>query len=324
MSKIFIISNTQFNYSKNLTIKEWLKNMDNYFNNEFIPHLKKHKQDNDILIHLGNATSKIKNLNLEVLKFIQDTFENISNILPVYILTGENDILSLNILKNIKNIEIIKKPKEIEILLDQRFAMLPYNTKIKDIDKFNSDYCFFNFDFINNSQKNLIIKKLSKFKKCYCGNYDKNSVIKNIKILGAPYNLEKDEKKGFIELETHSNKDKFILNKTSPSFKHIIINCDEDFNFDKSIFLNNYVSLTLNKKLFNVSKIKIDMLLAENEFNNITYTDDDIIKDRDLIQLDNKTISLKEMVVEYIEKSNIDNKEEVLKEFEKIIKIKES
>jgi len=320
MSKIIIISNTQFNISKNLTTKEWLKNMDYYFNNEFIPYLKQNKSDNDILVHLGNLLSNTKNINLEVLKFIQETFESISSILPVYILNGENDTHTKTILNNIKDIEIISEPKEIEILLDQRFAMLPSNSKVEDIDKFDSDYCFFHFD-INTPQRDSILKKLSKFQKCYCGYYDKNGVMKNIKFLGSPYNLEKDEKKGFIVLETHTNKDKFILNKISPSFKKITINDDEDFEIDKSIFLNNYVSLTLNKKLFVDNKLKIEMLLSENDFKNVSYTDDDIKRDRDLIQLDGESVSLKEMISEYIQKSEIDNKDRLLQEFEKITKL---
>jgi hypothetical protein len=321
MSKIFTISNTQFNTSKILTTKEWLKNMSNYFSDEFIPYLRHNSSDNDILIHLGNLTSNSKNINLEVLKFIQDTFETIGTILPIYILVGENDKLSINILKNIKNVEIISEPKEIEILVSQTFTMLPYNTKVEDIDKFSSDYCFFNFD-INTKHKDDIIRKLAAgFKKCYCGFYDKNGVIGNIKFLGAPYNLEKDNKKGFIELETHTNKDKFILNKNSPSFKEIKIDDDDDLNIDKSILSNNYIKLTINKKLFTDNKLKIDMLLAENEFVNISYTDDEISKDRDLIQLDGESVSLIDMINEYIEKSTSTNKEKLIKEFEKITKL---
>lgn len=320
MSKIFIISNTQFNISKNLSTKEWLKNMDYYFNNEFIPYLKQNKENNDILIHLGNLTSKSKSINLEVLKFAQETFKSISEILPVYILQGENDTHISNVLNDIKDIEIIKEPKEVEILLNQTFAMLPYNTKIDDIDMFESDYCFFHFD-INTPQRNLFIKKLSKFKKSYCGYYDKNGVMKNVKFLGAPYNLEKDDKKGFIVLETHTNTDKFILNKISPSFKKIIMNDDKDLDIDKTIFMNNYVSLTLNKKLFVDNKLKIEMLLSENDFSNISYIDDDIKRDRDLIQLDGDSVSLKEMIFEYIQKSEIDNKDRLLQEFEKITKL---
>lgn len=320
MSKIFIISNTQFNISKNLTTKEWLKNMDTYFNIEFIPYLKQNKNDNDILVHLGNLTSKSKSISLEVLKFAQDTFKSISEILPVYILQGENDTHLSNILNNIENIEIITKPTQIEILLDKFLTLLPYGTKLEDMDKFESNYCFFHFD-INVPEKDIFLNRLSRFEKSYCGYYDKNGIIKNIKFLGAPYNLEKDDKKGFIVLELHTNSDKFILNKTSPSFKKIIMNDNKDLDIDKSIFLNNYVSLTLNKKLFTDNKLKIEMLLSENDFKNVSYTDDDIKRDRDLIQLDGESISLKDMISEYIQKSEIDNKDKLLEEFEKITKL---
>ena len=149
MSKVYIISNTNFSTSKNLSSKEWLKNMNCYFELEFIPYLTTTVAPNDILVHLGNLLCKTKTIDLNALKFIQTLFEKIAEILPIYIIEGENDNLSLNILKNFKNIEIIKKMKEVEILLDQKFLMLPYNTKIEEIDKFDSDYCFFNLDYLN-------------------------------------------------------------------------------------------------------------------------------------------------------------------------------
>jgi len=200
MSKIFIISNTNFNISKTLSLKEWQKNMDYYFYNEFIPYLTNNVRPNDILVHLGGFLHKTKSVDLNVLNFTQILFEKIAEILPVYILEGENDSLGLNILKNFKNIEFISEPKEIELLVDQRFAMLPYKTKLDDIDNFDSDYCFFNFDYLNSTKKDIIVSKLRKFKKYYNGFYDKNGIVSNIKNLGAPYNIEGDAKKGFIVL----------------------------------------------------------------------------------------------------------------------------
>jgi len=111
MSKIFIISNTNFGISKNISLKEWQKNMDYYFYNEFIPYLKDNIRPNDILIHLGNFLYKSKTIDLDILNFIQTLFEKLSSMLPIYILEGENDRLGLNILKNFNNIEIIREPK---------------------------------------------------------------------------------------------------------------------------------------------------------------------------------------------------------------------
>lgn len=322
MSKIFIINNTNIGISKNLSSKEWLKNMYYYFNNEFIPYLKENFKDNDILIHLGNILYKSKSIELSTLKFTQDLFENISNILPVYILEGENDKYISNILKNIKNVKIIKEPTELDILLNQKFALLPINTKIEDIDKYDSDYCFFNFDYLNSPKKDIFVNKLKFFKKCYNGYYDRNSITANIKNLAAPYNIEADDKKGFIVLETHTNKDKFILNKLSPGFKKIIINKDSDFNIPFETFKNNYISLNINKKLLVDNKLKIEMLISEHDIVNITYSDDEIIKDKeDILELGETSLSLKEMVIDYINQSPSENKNEILKEFNKIVEL---
>jgi len=324
MSKIFIISNTNFNLSKNLSSKEWLKNMSKYFYDEFIPYLTTNIRPNDILVHLGNLLCKTKNIDLSILKFIQDLFEKISEILPIYIIEGENDNLSLNILKNFKNIEIISKPKQIELLLDQRFAMLPYNTKIEDVSKFESlDYCFFNFDYQNSPNKDIFISKLKKFKKCYNGYYDKNSAAGNIKNLGSPYNTEGEDKKWFIVLETHTDKDKFVLNKISPNFKKISLATEEDLNnISHDIFKNNYVNLNINKKLLIDNKLKIEMLISEHDISNVTYLDDETLKDKEeILTLNENSLSLKEMVIDYINQSSSENKQRILEEFKNIVEL---
>ena len=322
MSKIYIISNTNFNTSKNLSSKEWLKTMDYYFYNEFLPYLTNTVQPNDILIHLGNLLCKTKTIDLNILKFIQTLFEKIAEILPIYIIEGENDSLSLNILKNFKNIEIIKELKEIELLVDQKLLMIPYNTKIDDIDTFESDYCFLNFDYLNSPKKDIIVSKLQKFQKCYNGYYDKNSVTGNIKNLAAPYNIDSDEKRGFIVLETHTNKDKFIQNKLSPNFKKIILDKESDLNISPEIFQNNYISLIISKRLLMDNKLKIEMIIAEHDIVNITYSDDEILKDKeDILDLSENSLSLNEMVIDYINQSSSENKKRILQEFKKIVEL---
>ena len=322
MSKIFIISNTNFGISKTLSQKEWLKNMDYYFYNEFIPFLANNVKPNDILIHLGNFLCKTKSIDLNTLKLVQDLFEKIASILPIYIIQGENDNLGLNILKNFGNIEIIKEPKQIELLLDQKFTILPNNSKIEDIDNFESNYCFMNIDYLNSTKKDIIVNKLKKFKKCYNGFYDKNSVTGHIKNLGGPYNIEFDDKKGFIILETHEDKDKFIQNKISPSFKKLTIELESDLNISPEIFSNNYVSLTINKKLLIDNKLKIEMLISEHDIVNVTYNDDEILKDKeDIMELSENSLSLKEMVIDYINQSPSENKNRILKEFNKIVEL---
>ena len=322
MSKIYIISNTNFNTSKNLSSKEWLKTMDYYFYNEFVPYLTNTVQPNDILIHLGNLLCRTKTIDLNALKFVQTLFEKIAEILPIYIIKGENDNLSLSILKNFNNIEIIREIKEIELLLNQKFLMIPYDTIIDDIDTFNSDYCFFNLDYLNSPKKDIIISKLRGYKKCYNGFYDKNSVNSNIKNIGGPYNIDGDDKKGFIVLETHTNKDKFVQNKFSPNFKKISLNIESDLNISPDVFKNNHISLNINKRLLLDNKLKIEMIIGEYNIVNITYSDDEIMKDKeDILELNETSLSLNEMVIDYINQSPSENKTRILEEFKNIVEL---
>lgn len=191
MSKIFIISNTNFNATKNLSSKEWQKVMEAYFYTDFLPFLTNSVASGDVLIHLGNLLHKTKSIDLNTLKFIQDLFEKISEILPVYIIQSENDKLSVNILKNFSNIHIIKENEKIN-----NFLIL---TNLENIN-IETDYCFFNYDYLNSPNKDIIISKLKKFKKCYNGYYDKNSVTENIKNLGGTYNIDGDDKMGLFML----------------------------------------------------------------------------------------------------------------------------
>lgn len=314
MSKVFIISNTNFNISKNISSKEWQRIMETYFYDEFLPLLSNTVASGDILIHLGNLLYKGKTIDLNILKFIQDLFEKTSNILPIYIIQSENDKLSLNILKNYNNINIIKNNIEINNFL--------ISTNLDNIDNCKSDYLFFNYDYLNSPNKDIIISKLKKFKKCYNGYYDKNSVTDNIKNLGGPYNIDSDGKKGFIILDSKTDKDKFIQNKISPNFKKLILEKESDLNIKPEIFKNNYVSLSINKKLLIDNKLKIEMLIAENDIVNITYSDDEIIKDKEeIIDLNENSLSLNEMVIDYINQSPSQNKKKILQEFRNIVEL---
>lgn len=321
MSKVFIISNTNFNLSKTLSSKEWLKIQREYYYNEFFPYLTDNIKNNDILIHLGNFTCKSKSVDLNVLEFVQNLFHDLRAYLPVFVLQGENDELALNIIKHIRGVGLIKKPVELKLLMEQKFAMFPFGTTPNDILEYESDYAFLNFDYMNSSNKDIYISRLKKFKKCYCGFYDKNSGISNIKNLTAPYNTGGDEKRGFIVLETHTNIDKFIGNKFSPKFKNISIETEADLDISEDVFKNNYISLNINKRLLSDNKLKIEMLISSNDIINVTYSDDELIKDKEEIALSESSLTLNDMVVDYINKISSSNKEKMIAEFKTLVEL---
>ena len=70
------------------------------------------------------------------------------------------------------------------------------------------------------------------------------------------------------------------------------------------------------------NKLKIEMMIAEHEIVNITYSDDEIIKDKeDVLELNESSLSLNEMVIDYINQSPSENKTRVLQEFKNIVEL---
>ena len=64
------------------------------------------------------------------------------------------------------------------------------------------------------------------------------------------------------------------------------------------------------------------MLISENDIMNISYSDDEIIKDKeDILELNESSLSLNEMVIDYINKSDSTNKNKILEEFKTIIEL---
>lgn len=70
------------------------------------------------------------------------------------------------------------------------------------------------------------------------------------------------------------------------------------------------------------NKLKIEMMIAEHEIVNIIYSDDEIIKDKaDILELNKSSLSLNEMVIDYINQSPSENKTRVLQEFKNIVEL---
>ena len=123
-------------------------------------------------------------------------------------------------------------------------------------------------------------------------------------------------------MDAYENKDKFVQNKLSPSFKKVIINSEKDLIISEEVFKNNYVNLTINKQLLVDNKLKIEMLIGEYDITSINYSDDEILKDKeDILDLSETSLSLNEMVIDYINQSPSENKKRILQEFKTIVEL---
>jgi hypothetical protein len=64
------------------------------------------------------------------------------------------------------------------------------------------------------------------------------------------------------------------------------------------------------------------MLISSHEIVSINYSDDEILKDKEnLINLNESSLSLNKMVIDYINQSPSENKKKILEEFKTIVEL---
>jgi len=295
--KLFITSNTQFGY-KGIT-----KDQFSYFTNKIIPFLEKNSKNGDIFIHGGNIFNNKKTANLDTINNVMDIFEEISKILPIYIIKSPNDELATLLLKRISNVNIIDTKETIENTL-----MMSYKEDINDTD--SGDVIIFNNDYMINPElyKNI----LNNSTVCVCTHYDDKEIQDdNIINVGSPYQLNKTtNKKGFLVVDTLKKKFKLIENTFSPQFVNFEINKIEDLEnikFNKKDFIDIKVNESLLNKKENLNLL--NMSINKYNFNNITYVKDKE-KSTDVI-IDSHSFDIKEIINEFLSKEKTDLTEEL-------------
>lgn len=276
--KIFITSNTLFGYT-GISDHQF-----SYFNESLIPMIKKTYNSGDIFVHLGGVFSNRSNMSFKVVDNTLDIFENISSIMPIYIIKSFNDSLSLNIIKRIGNIEIIENHKSIKnITMSSIYEDFKYISN--EIFLFNHDYLMADIEF-----KNLSI----------CGYHKYTKYDKDIINIGSPYQLNKSDvnnKKGFIIVDSESKKNKFIENTFSPKFVDIKINEISDIGLLND-HKNDFLDIHINRNILSIkeNKNKIDIEISKYNIKNITYYDDKTINDNTDYVIDENFTNIRKLI----------------------------
>lgn len=307
--KIWILNNTKFGYKSNS--KMWSNNMFEYFDREFLPLLKKQYKEDDIIVHLGNVFNGSETINTKILNSTIDLFEKISNIGKTYLLVGNNDrsgdnkINTLKYFEHFSNMTVVTDYKKIPYK-DITIKLLSWNNNINlldgDINLTNTELLKYDSSLIKN--------------KTYCGFYDDSSTKGNVTCIGSPYQLENtSNEKGFYIVDVDRDKDIFLKNKTSPIFDNIEINEMSQLEELDIVYIEkNFVNISINQKLVEEKKIKVDILLSKFNFKKISYFGDV----EEIETLKDETIHIDEMILNKIKESDNDN---LMKEFEDVIKV---
>lgn len=296
--------------------KSWLYSSRDYFKKVFIPWLKENARPDDLLLHLGDLYENRTSIEQHVNDIAVDVVEEISKILPFWIIVGNHDIYKkttneINALKNIKylpNVKVFTKPEMIQIGSKKAFLM-PWVGKKRTISEQEviqksggGDYLFCHTDFrgakFNRAvtiQDGLVIDEDFHYDRIFSGHIHMRQELfgNQLTFVGTPYQItraDRDNQKGFYILDVESSKDKFIPNKYSPEFIKIHLSdyYDKTLNQLYQIIDNNFVDLYLENKLIADTSIFNFIAYIENRaksldpfFYSNTYDFDDIKEDID-------------------------------------------
>ena len=121
---------------------EWLQIQEDFYENVFIPALKKHVQPGDVLVQVGDAFDNRQSINLKVLHYTVNLFERLGEILPTHVIVGNhdiwakksNDVSAIDSIKWIPNVHVYKEPVEYT-WADKKILLMPWKNYIDSLKK---------------------------------------------------------------------------------------------------------------------------------------------------------------------------------------------
>lgn len=265
---------------------EWMENIENYFDNLFIPALKGlSKEKKTAVIIAGDFFDNRKNIDISVMNTGMNIIEKISKIVEVFMIIGNHDIYkkkdtginSLAVFKFFKNVNVIDELSILEVKNNKRFLLVSWvgdgeeetdillkNKDLSDFAILHSDIIGFKYD---NGRPILRGVNTSIYDgKIYSGHIHKHDQSGNVTYIGCPYQLKRSDlgnTKGYYILDFNDDNtvtEKFVENNYSPKFVKLQFDDILELTIDeiKKYASNNYVDIILPvkyKNLINLSKL---------------------------------------------------------------------
>lgn len=303
IERAFLVTDTHFGVNSNSI--DTLNLMLNYFEYDFIPSVKNNLKDNDCLIHCGDVFDNRQNINLMVLSNVITLFEKLGALFKqgVYIIAGNHDILkkdsneisSLDCLKHIPNVYIIKDIAELHTKYAKCLLMSWRKSKQDEkdvINNFKGDYIFCHadiqgctFDKFREVEHGIEFDDIKNVKRLFSGHIHWQQIKKNVNLLGTPYEITRSDannNKGFWLYDFEFEEEIFFENNYSPKFKKFNLS----YILAKGIenikdFKNNRVDIYVDESLltYNIKPIV-------EEIKKLAYTVN-IFKANEIKQIEN-------------------------------------
>lgn len=310
VKRVWVLGDLHFGVRSNSI--EWLEIQQDFFENVFIPTLKKHVKPGDVLVQVGDVFDNRQSINLKVLHYAIELFERLGKILPTHVICGNHDIwakksnevTSIDTLKWIPNVNIYKKPKALN-WNGKEILMMPWRRdedhEIETLLKFPKTNIVFCHSEVAGVALNAKVRNLhgtdsesyKGYDAVYSGHIHYRQTKGKLRLVGTPYELTRSDSgnaKGFDLVDLETMEETFFHNDKSPKFLK--------FNL-KSLYMvqlgefkkqieNNFVDLYVPSKIATSSALsklinRVQKISRKIEPN--IYEDDDLL-DKDLYDMD--------------------------------------
>jgi len=317
---------------------EWLQIHKDFFEKQFIPHLKKHVKDGDILVQVGDSFDNRQSINLKVLHYAVDLFERLGEILPTHVIAGNhdiwakksNDVTSIDSLKWIPNVSIYKEPKMLK-WAGKNVLMMPWRIgpehEAETLAEFPSaDILFCHSEVtgvsLNSKVKNIHgidISAYRNFEAVYSGHIHYRQTKGVLRLVGTPYELTRSDinnTKGFNMVDLSTMEETFIENIISPKFvKFFLANIyDMTLGDFKEAIKDNFVDLYVPAHIATTSALSklINKIQGIGRRIEPTIYDEDSLVDIEMSDINEddlyKNYDVINLIKVYLENSTYDDK----------------
>lgn len=310
---------------------EWIENMTKYFDNFFIPLIRKYKEAGDkcIVIVAGDYYDNRQHIDINVMNVGAEIMQKIAAEVEVFVSIGNHDIYkkkevdisSVKIFKLFKNVKLIERLTTLETAENRKFLIVPWvgdakeETKIltrnKNVDFYilHSDIAGFKYDNGRQIVNGVNISTIEG-KKIYSGHIHKRQSTDVATYIGSPYHLKRSDignSKGIysIVISPDGVKEEFVENNYSPKYLKVPIEDILDYTLDKvkKIVYNNYVDIIIKRKWKN--DINVSKLMEAMDYCKPRKIE--IILDKlDTEFTDDNTLVTKDMSIEDVSNDKID------------------
>ena len=344
---VILISDIHFCVSS--SSEEWQENINDYFQNWFIPYVKDElkKTPDAVICCLGDVYHDRKSIDIDVNNLCIDIFEQLAQIIPVYIINGNHDLSkktnkgnsSLRSLGNIDNVTVIKEPTMLQFVEGRKniakVAAIPYlgdcNDENKELVKFDkrADYAFMHTDIskmkFDNGMTIVGAVDAEKFAgKVISGHIHKRQETDKVVYVGSPYQMSRgdiDNQKGIYKLVLSTGEMIFTPNNYSPIFQKIDITKFLNFT-DKErtdALKNNYTDIVIDE--VNIDKYKMGDVYEILNSCQAKRAQIQVIKSKTNIQVDENSEEHTELSMEELINSAIDQLADVDDDFKGKLKV---